>query len=231
MNEIKAISLDLDDTLWPIWPSIERAEHNLHEFLLAHAPKTAMQFPIPAMRHLREHVAQVNPSLAHDFTAQRKLSLRHAFQLSGESEELVEPAFEAFFSARNQVTLYDDCIPALQGLAKQFPLIALTNGNADLQRTGISEYFIDCVAAKDIGSAKPDRAIFAAASAKLGVAAENILHVGDDPWLDIQGAHDAGFQSAWINRIEAIWPDEVKAAHYQFNTLHGLAFMLNGEIT
>lgn len=231
MNKIKAISLDLDDTLWPIWPSIERAEQNLHNFLVAHAPKTAVQFPIPAMRHLREQVAQANPDLAHDFTAQRKLSLRHAFQLSGESESLIEPAFEAFFSARNQVTLYADCIPALNSLAKQYPLIALTNGNADLHRTGIADYFIGCIAAKDIGSTKPKRAIFEAASAKLGVEAQHILHVGDDPWLDIQGAHDAGFQSAWINRTDAIWPDEILAPHYQFNTLLDLVNTLNGEYT
>ena len=71
MPIIKALSLDLDDTLWPIWPIIERAETALHEFLLVHAPATAAQFPIPAMRHVREQIAQAHPELAHDFTAHR----------------------------------------------------------------------------------------------------------------------------------------------------------------
>ena len=38
---IKAISLDLDDTLWPIWPTIERAEKALHEWLVTNAPMAA----------------------------------------------------------------------------------------------------------------------------------------------------------------------------------------------
>jgi HAD superfamily hydrolase (TIGR01549 family) len=222
MHPITALSLDLDDTLWPIWPIIERAEKCLQDFLLANAPKTAAQFPVPAMRHLREQVAQAHPELAHDFTAQRKISLQHALRLSGESDALVEPAFEAFFAARNQVSLYDDCLPALVKLASMLPIIALTNGNADLQRTGIAHFFIDCISAKTVGSAKPDVAIFTAASQRLGVAAEHILHVGDDPWLDVQGAHNAGFQSAWINRTQAQWPTDILPAHHNITTLNEL---------
>ena len=49
----RAISLDLDDTLWPIWPVIEKAEQALHDFLCERCPKTAAAFPIVAMRALR----------------------------------------------------------------------------------------------------------------------------------------------------------------------------------
>ena len=38
---LRAISLDLDDTLWPVWPAIRRAEAGLHEWLATHAPATA----------------------------------------------------------------------------------------------------------------------------------------------------------------------------------------------
>jgi putative hydrolase of the HAD superfamily len=226
MHTVMALSLDLDDTLWPIWPTIERAELCLHEFLLVHAPKTAEQFPIAGMRHLREHVAQAHPELAHDFTAQRKISLSHAFRLTGESEALVDPAFDAFFAARNDVTLYDDCLPALEHLAARVPIIALTNGNADLQRTGIARFFTGCISAKNIGSAKPETPMFEAASRALGIAPENILHVGDDPWLDVQGAHNAGFQSAWINRTQALWPADVAPARHTITTLGELARLI-----
>lgn len=226
MQTVMALSLDLDDTLWPIWPIIERAEQCLQDFLLANAPKTAAQFPLPAMRHLREQVAQAHPELAHDFTAQRKISLQHAFRLSGESDALVEPAFEAFFAARNQVSLYEDCLPALTQLASMLPIIALTNGNADLQRTGIGHFFVGCISAKTVGSAKPDTAIFMATSQALGIAPENILHVGDDPWLDVQGAHNAGFQSAWINRTHAQWPNDILPAQHTITTLSELTHLL-----
>jgi len=44
---IKAISLDLDDTLWPIWPAIERAEKALEHWLNRQAPMTAALFANP----------------------------------------------------------------------------------------------------------------------------------------------------------------------------------------
>ena len=44
LGKIKAITLDLDDTLWPIWPTIERAEKALHDWLSEHAPMTCALF-------------------------------------------------------------------------------------------------------------------------------------------------------------------------------------------
>lgn len=228
MNYIRAISLDLDDTLWPIWPVIERAENALDQFLQENAPATARRFPLAAMRTLREHIAQAHPELAHDFTAQRKLCLQHAFVSSGDSTALIEPAFEAFYAERNNITLYDDCLPALERLAARVPLIALTNGNADLARTGIGHFFVGCVSAKQLGVAKPHAPIFEYTRAQLGLQAAQILHVGDDPWLDIEGAHTAGFGSAWINRSQAVWPSEIKPAQHTFTDLQQLAEQLEG---
>jgi len=59
-SPIRAITLDLDDTLWPIWPVIERAEQALHEWLEAHCPRTAARFPIVEMRALRASVADAH---------------------------------------------------------------------------------------------------------------------------------------------------------------------------
>ena len=205
-------------------------QNALDQYLQQHAPATARRFPLPAMRHLREQIAQAHPELAHDFTAQRKLSLQHAFESSGDSEDLIEPAFEAFYAARNDVTLYDDCLPALARLAARFPLIALTNGNADLARTGIGHFFIGCVSAKQVGVAKPHAPIFEVARAQLGLDAAQILHVGDDPWLDVEGAHTAGFASAWINRTQAVWPAEIIPAHLNLTDLTQLADALDTVI-
>ena len=45
--KIRGISFDLDDTLWPIWPTIERAEKALLDWLGAHAPMAAALFANP----------------------------------------------------------------------------------------------------------------------------------------------------------------------------------------
>ena len=43
-SRIRAITIDLDDTLWPIWPTITRAERVLLDWLTHHAPATATLF-------------------------------------------------------------------------------------------------------------------------------------------------------------------------------------------
>jgi putative hydrolase of the HAD superfamily len=41
LSHIQAITLDLDDTLWPVAPTIAGAEQDLLQWLRAHTPKTA----------------------------------------------------------------------------------------------------------------------------------------------------------------------------------------------
>eukprot|EP01036_Dinobryon_divergens_P044714 gene44713-59679_t len=50
ISKIRAITLDLDDTLWPIWPTIGRAELALSAWLQQHAPTTASVFSDPKAR-------------------------------------------------------------------------------------------------------------------------------------------------------------------------------------
>jgi FMN hydrolase / 5-amino-6-(5-phospho-D-ribitylamino)uracil phosphatase len=195
-----AITLDLDDTLWPIAPTIERAETRLQHWLQAHAPATARAFDRQAMRALREQVALDHPEWAHDLGALRHRTLVRALQQSGGDVRLADPAFEVFLEARQQVVFYDDVLPALHRLAQRYPLWALTNGNADLARVGLLGLFQGCISARGLGVAKPDVRIFHAASHAAGVAPEQVLHVGDDMVLDVHGAHQAGMQAVWLRR-------------------------------
>jgi FMN phosphatase YigB (HAD superfamily) len=43
------------------------------------------------------------------------------------------------------------------------------------------------------------------ACTKLNLHPREVLLVGDDPALDVIGAHQAGLRTAWINRIDATW--------------------------
>jgi putative hydrolase of the HAD superfamily len=202
---ILAISLDLDDTLWPVEPAIRNAETRLHEWLTIEHPAVATAYPITAMRALRETIDHERPDLAHDFTAQRLLTLERAFAACGMGAEHVDAAFEVYYAARNVVECYPDALPALTTLAARFPLVSISNGNADLLRIGLQHHFRATITAREIGFAKPDRRIFDAACARLGVPPEHVLHVGDDPALDIVGARGAGLRTAWLNRGGATW--------------------------
>jgi len=225
----RALSLDLDDTLWPIWPAIERAERALHDFLSERCPRTADKYPIMAMRALRDRIAADHPEFAHDFTHQRRLSLQHALRDSGDDELHVDAAFDAFYIARNRIEFYPDALPALARLAARYPIAALTNGNADLERIGIAQHFKVFVSARNAGHAKPDAPIFHATCAQLQVAPQDLLHVGDDPLLDIAGAARAGIHSCWINRREETWPDDLPRPDLEFTTLAALADWLDAR--
>jgi HAD superfamily hydrolase (TIGR01549 family) len=206
---IRAITLDLDDTLWPIWPTIERAEQVLHQWLVREAPRTAQLLVSPGvLRELREATERERSDLEHDLSALRRESIRAALQRAGENPDLAEPAFDAFFAERQRVTLYEDAAPALAWLAQRYPLVAVSNGNADIHLTGVGQWFRGAFSARAFGSGKPQAPIFHAAAASLSLAPGEVLHVGDDAALDVIGAIDAGMQAAWLVRDERPWAHE-----------------------
>jgi HAD superfamily hydrolase (TIGR01549 family) len=204
--QIAAISLDLDDTLWPIAPTIERAEACLHAWFETHFPAVATAYPVPTMRALRERIWLENPALQHDFTTTRLMSLRVAMLPFGALEADVHVAFELFFDARNDVTLFPGALASLQSLAAHWPVVALTNGNADLSRIGLERYFHARIDARSFGAAKPDRGIFHAACAAVATAPKHMLHIGDHAHQDVFGALNAGMQAAWITAPNSEWP-------------------------
>jgi putative hydrolase of the HAD superfamily len=204
--KILALTVDLDDTLWPVMPALEQADRDLDAYLRQHYPDVARAWPIPAMRALRAEVAAERTDLAHDFTAQRHITIARAFAACGIDDAPVQALWDVYFAARNRVELYPDALPALERIAARYPVASLTNGNADLELVGIRAHFAFHICARDTGIPKPDKRIFHAAADLLGVAPENILHVGDDPELDVVGARDAGLCTAWINRRRHPWP-------------------------
>jgi FMN hydrolase / 5-amino-6-(5-phospho-D-ribitylamino)uracil phosphatase len=209
--KIRAITIDLDDTLWPIWPTIERAEKALHDWLTENAPMAAALFSSPsALRDIRDHMAHSRPELKHDLSALRRESIRLALYRAGENPLMAEQAFEVFFAERQRVTLFDDARPALRFLAERYPIVALSNGNADLARIGLGEFFRASISAREFGVGKPDPRIFHAAAGAVDTMPEDVLHIGDDATLDALGALNAGMQAAWINRSDALWPHELE---------------------
>lgn len=228
-SPITAITLDLDDTLWPFPPIGERIERVLHAWFERHSPATAAMFPIPAMRELRTALIARHPELAHDASTLRQRGIEHALRESGGDPALARPAYDAFYEERNRVEFYGDAVDALQRIAARFPIVALTNGNADLERIGIGHLFAGMVTARDFGAGKPDPAIFHHACARMGMAPRETLHVGDDIELDVVGAQAAGLQAAWINRIDARWPAQLRAPDATFTTLSACADWLDAN--
>jgi FMN hydrolase / 5-amino-6-(5-phospho-D-ribitylamino)uracil phosphatase len=227
VGRIRAITIDLDDTLWPIWPTIERAEAVLAAWLLERAPATAAQWGDPkALREVRNQMQTLRPDLAHDMSALRREAIRLVLTRAGDDPALAEPAFDVFFAERQRVELFEDALPALEYLARRYPVVALSNGNADVHRVGLGQHFHAAFSAREFGVGKPDARIFHAAAESAGVAAAEVLHIGDDAQLDVVGALGAGMQVAWLNRAGHAWAHAPLQPHATVSDLMALCRQL-----
>ena len=173
-------------------------------------PQATHGHDIESMRALRADIAVKFPEQSHDLTQLRRRALAAQFTAAGFAESLADEALEVFMAARNRVEFYADVRPSLTRLRAHYRLFALSNGNADLKRCGIGELFDGHVTAAGAGAAKPDARIFAALVRLANVAACDVLHVGDDPLTDVEGARQAGMQAVWLNRDARSWPDALE---------------------
>lgn len=219
MDEIRAITLDLDDTLWAIEPVIEAAEQRLYEWLSAHCPRVALAHDVHTMREIRVIVARDNEDIAHDLTEIRRRALEHLIVTEAAyPRSMVDDAMTEFLEHRNRVELFPDVMPFLCRVSESLPLLSISNGNADLKRVGLNDLFVTHVSAREVGAAKPDPRPFLAACERLNLAPEQVLHIGDHPVQDILGAARVGMRTVWINRREARWEEDF-SADYEVSSL------------
>ncbi|MEZ5449228.1 MAG: HAD family hydrolase [Thiolinea sp.] len=198
---IRCVAFDLDDTLWDCKTVIDHAEHQLYQWLQTHQPRIADHHSLTTLIGSRvEHVSRY-PELHHDLGALRKQWLASLADEFGLERDWVEPAFAHFLEARNQVELFPGVLEALQELKQVFSLGVITNGNADVERIGLGHLFDFAHSSAAAGAAKPDPLIFAQAVAMAGVAAHEMVYVGDDPEKDIIGAQQAGLRTIWYNPL------------------------------
>ena len=206
MNTPLVLSFDLDDTLWAVEPVISAAEAAMLAWLRTHHPRVVQSHDRESLRAMRTRVAAQYPERNHDMTFLRQRALADMFAAAGHDASHADEAFEVFYAQRNRVQLYEEVAASLQRLSARYRLFAVSNGNADLKRCGIAQWFEGHITAISAGAPKPDIRIFARLLDAAQVDAASVLHVGDDPQLDVVGAMQAGMQAAWLNRGARQWP-------------------------
>jgi FMN phosphatase YigB (HAD superfamily) len=85
---LHAITLDLDDTLWPMAPTLRRAEALMQDWLRQHAPATVAAHDKAAWAALRRSVVADRPDWAHDLSALRRETIRRALLAAGDDPAL-----------------------------------------------------------------------------------------------------------------------------------------------
>lgn len=203
---IRCIAFDLDDTLWACRPVIERAEQRFYAWLETHYPRITERHTPGELIKKRINYMQQYPELQYNLTRLRKdwltaLAQEHEYPLT-----LVEPGFEVFWLARNEVSFFDGTLEVLHRLAERFMLGVISNGNASVHHIGVGHLFRFAHSAAEAGVAKPHPDIFRQALENVGILPHQAVYVGDDPIRDIQGAANAGLRTVWFNPGGEDWP-------------------------
>ena len=211
---LRLLTLDLDNTLWETDSVIVRAEQETLQWIIRHCPQAAEVYSPATIRAYRDQVAASDPELRFRVSRLREEVLLRIFLQSGstpaQATALAHEAFQVFYRARSRVTLFDGAREALQELAAQYPLIAVTNGNADLELIGIRHLFQGHFSAEEVGAPKPQADVFMAALQHAGVTASECLHIGDHPEQDIAAAGALGMKTVWFNPQQQPWVPDLR---------------------
>lgn len=207
LRPFSLISFDLDDTLYDNAPVILKAEQKLADYIATTWPEVSDMDAL-AWRELRAQVASEDPVIASDMSALRLATLQRGLQQRGVSNTraraLAHEGLEQFLTARNDVVMEPSVLALLTELAAHYPLVAVSNGNADIHRLGLSDYFDAAYHPGNGRRGKPFADLFLAAAEGARLACtEQLLHIGDHPISDVQGALRFGAQSIWYTPAPA----------------------------
>lgn len=153
LSTIKAISFDLDDTLYnnrPIMLAIEKkmCAHFVALFatkLPELNPSTNLNFNRQFWAPFRAQATQAQPDIHHDVVQHRFESYRLGMIAHGLSNEvaqtLAQAALDYFIALRSDFVVPKASHELLARLAKKYPLASISNGNVDTKALGIDHYF------------------------------------------------------------------------------------------
>ncbi|ANI85084.1 5-amino-6-(5-phospho-D-ribitylamino)uracil phosphatase YigB [Kosakonia oryzae] len=201
LGQISAITFDLDDTLYDNRLVIQRTEQEALAFVQRYHP-ALNALENDEFKRLRQSLRETEPEIYHDVTEWRRRAVEQAMLNAGLTPEEAAVGAQAsmvnFAKWRSRIDVPQETHDTLKRLATKWPLVAITNGNAQPELFGLSDYFEFVLRAGPDGRSKPFSDMYHLAADRLGVAVEDILHVGDDLTTDVAGAIRCGMQACWI---------------------------------
>lgn len=201
-RDFRAISFDLDDTLYDNRPVLKQAEASLMAFLYREYGRSC-RWGRSDWIALKTALLLQHPELVHDTTAARLIMLEQGLLGFGysrlDAENGAKAGLEHFLRERSNFCVSKPVIDLLEQLGQSYPLIGLTNGNVDAGKIGLDSVFQFVLHPGDGTRKKPYPDMFYTACRRLSIAHQTLLHVGDSYLNDVQGARRAGCQSVWLN--------------------------------
>ena len=205
-----ALFLDADDTIFD-YHAGETEAFRLTAEEFGFGDRTA-----EAQQKYRVHNAGVWKALEQNRITQDELKIRRfALLLEDLGADTAEaPRMSQFYLDRlsEQTQLLPGAGDAVAALAERYLLVLVTNGLTYVQRrrfaaAPVTRHFSTILISEEIGVAKPDPAIFDAASREHRLDPRNVLLIGDSTSSDMPAAHNAGMDFCWINPHRNPVPD------------------------
>ena len=202
LKPFKAISFDLDDTLYDNHPIIKKAEEKFLVYLNQTYPELS-ELDARQWALYKNHLAREFPHLLEDVSLWRLEILKRIMTIYGIAEykaiEYAQTAFAEFLRLRSDFTVPAESLILLEKLSKKVPVIAITNGNVDEKQIGLHDKFEFILKAGGGFKAKPQADLFIEAAQRLKIQVSDILHIGDHLISDVYGAQNNGAQAVWFN--------------------------------
>lgn len=226
-RQIQFVYFDLDDTLL----DHKHAEHAALQVLHSDVDQP---FGSHSFDKVHEAYSDINPVVWRKYSAgeytKREAKVGRFTQLlehldleSDLDERLAHRYLEAYSGHWKQI---EGAFEAFNAIASKLPVGILTNGFIEIQQAKLRQFDVlaesshAVVISEEVGVLKPDPRLFAEASKRAGVSAQDILYVGDSLSSDVNGGIGAGWQVAWYSGIEHDHPDVISFT--EWNTLTGL---------
>ena len=202
LRPYKAISFDLDDTLYDNHPIIQKAEIDFLVYLTSTYPPLA-QLDAHKWQLYKSILIEENPSLQHDVSLLRQEITTRVMVIYGipmvHAIEYAQLAIDKFIFLRSDFKVPQKSIELLEELAKHYPIIGITNGNVDIKQIGLQDKFQFVLQAGNGLKSKPHLDLFEQAARQLKLNVDDILHVGDHLLTDVYGAQNNNAQAVWFN--------------------------------
>ncbi len=224
-GSIKAISFDGDMTLWDFEKVMRHSLSLALAELRRRVPgQASADLTVEKMIEIRNSVAAELKGKVFNLEEVRFHAFRRTVAFVGCTDDSLAADLNALYLKHRfeDIKLYPDVIPSLDGLRGSFSIGLLSNGNGYPEQCGLPGRFSFVVFSQNIGVEKPAAAPFLAACEQAGCAPGELMHVGDSLKNDIAGANGVGAVSVWLNR-DGRQNDSDIAPDYEIRFLNELA--------
>jgi HAD superfamily hydrolase (TIGR01549 family) len=199
--EIKAILLDFGGTLAEGGLDWEPYHNAIRNYLVSQGYNVDMKDLKKALRGALSELEKIR-SKGDEMSFEEVYSIFLMKLGVGYNDEVLNWLHENF--KQHYKTSFYSCVEdVLKDLSSKYKVAMISNTMSDqpkilLKQAQMDHYFDLMVCSRDLGVRKPNPKIFEIVLNRIGVKANEAVHVGDSVEADMYGAQNAGITGVWI---------------------------------